>query len=274
MPMQYPEVPAKIIKLTHYFINQPKIMKNDQQQVTLQFLGCGDAFGSGGRFQTSFYVHTSNFNFLIDCGATTLIAMKKYNTPEIDAIILSHFHGDHYGGLPYFLLHEKYVRQRSKTLIIAGPQGLEGRVSDLMQVLYPGTSPYDLEFDVNFVEYSDGGKINIGPVQIWPYKVIHSEGANPHALRIKFSNKVLAYSGDTQWTDSLLAASEKADLFICECNFLNTEVANHLDYETILSHQNEFTCKKLILTHMGDDMLQTLPVIKLDYAEDGRVISI
>lgn len=240
----------------------------------LQFLGCSDAFASGGRFQTCFYVSTINHNFLIDFGATSLIALKKYQIPEIDTILLTHFHGDHYGGLPYFLLHEKFVSKRQKPLKLVGPEGLKIRVTDLMEVLYPGTHPSGLNFEVQFIEYSEGQNLAVGPLLIKAYKVIHTKDACPHALRIAFNKKVIAYSGDTEWTDVLPELAENADLFICECNFYDSIVANHLSYKTIVAHQNEFTCKKLVLTHMGDEVLNQLNKLQYEPAEDGKIIEL
>jgi len=85
----------------------------------IQFLGTGDAFCSGGRFQTSFLVTSPQFNFLIDCGGTTLLALKsqKVAIDQLDGVLISHFHGDHFGGLPYLLLALKFQTNRSTPLL-------------------------------------------------------------------------------------------------------------------------------------------------------------
>ena len=93
----------------------------------LQFLGCGDAFGSGGRFNTCLHMTGERSNFLIDCGASSLVAMKRAGVlqNDIQAILVTHFHADHFGGLPFFMLDSQFFTGRTEPLVIAGPQGLE-----------------------------------------------------------------------------------------------------------------------------------------------------
>src|SRR3972149_2362111 len=110
-------------------------------QVEILFLGSGDAFGSGGRFQTCFHVRAEATQFLIDCGASSLIAMKRFGVDpsSLDIILLSHLHGDHFGGLPFLILDAQFSR-RTRPLVIAGPPGVEARVRDAMEVLFPGST--------------------------------------------------------------------------------------------------------------------------------------
>ena len=95
----------------------------------VQFVGCGDAFGSGGRQNTCFHVTGNSVNCLIDCGASALPALKRYGITrnDIDLILITHFHGDHFAGLPFLLLDAQFSR-RSRPLVIAGPEGIETRL--------------------------------------------------------------------------------------------------------------------------------------------------
>ena len=80
-------------------------------KLQLKMLGCGDAFCSGGKFQTCFQVTAGNYQFFVDCGGTSLLAMKNQGvlSSQIDAIFLTHFHGDHYAGVPFFLIDAAYI---------------------------------------------------------------------------------------------------------------------------------------------------------------------
>jgi hypothetical protein len=74
--------------------------------VTVRFVGSGDSFGSGGRFQTCILVDGPRSRFAIDCGASSLTALAQQDIEHnsIDAILLTHLHGDHCGGVPFLLM--------------------------------------------------------------------------------------------------------------------------------------------------------------------------
>src|SRR5690606_30405275 len=106
----------------------------------LTVIGCGDAFSSGGNAQTCFHIASPEGSFLIDCGSGALAGLKRHHIElrDIDTIIISHFHGDHYGGLPYVLL-DAAIQKRQEPLIIVSPPGAEDRIRRLNDLLYPGT---------------------------------------------------------------------------------------------------------------------------------------
>jgi len=242
-------------------------------QVEILFLGSGDAFGSGGRFQTCFHVRAEATQFLIDCGASSLIAMKRFGVDpsSLDIILLSHLHGDHFGGLPFLILDAQFSR-RTRPLVIAGPPGVEARVRDAMEVLFPGSSAVQRKFIVQFAELAEGSETVLGPLSVIPYRVVHPSGAPSFALRVTCEGKVIGYSGDTEWTDTLVQAARGADLFICEAYVFEKKIKYHLDYRTLMDRRTQLGCRRLMLTHMSDDMLQRLQGLDADWAEDGKRI--
>ena len=80
---------------------------------------------------------------------------------------------------------------------------------------------------------------------------------------------MFVYSGDSQWTDTLIEASADADLFVCESYVFDKEVALHNNYRTIMKNHSRLSCKKIILTHMSEDMLSRAGQVELPMAEDG-----
>ena len=243
--------------------------------VRVRFLGSGDAFASGGRFQACVHVDGGMGPLLIDCGATSLVALKRagIDPASIGWVALSHLHGDHFAGLPWLILDGQFA-VRTKPLVIAGPIGTRERVERTFEALYPGATGAERAFATSFVEFAERTPCQLGPALITPFAVRHGSGAPAYALRVEYAGKVIAYSGDTAWTDSLLDAVEGADLFVCECNFFDKQVPGHLNYRTLAEKRSHLGCERIVITHMSEEMLAHLDDAELDAAADGAVITL
>ncbi len=242
-------------------------------EVQLRFLGSGDAFGSGARFQTCLLLSGAGGSLLIDCGASSLIAMKRAGVDpgEIGWVLLSHLHGDHFGGLPFLVLDGQFSR-RTRPLVVAGPPGTRARVEAAMEVLFPGSTRVERQFAVEFVELAERGARRIGPATVTPFPAQHESGAPSYALRVEYDGKVVVYSGDTEWTESLVEATRGADLFICEAYFFEKKIRFHLDYATLRDQRKRLECSRVILTHMSQDMLGRVPEVEMEWATDGQIV--
>jgi len=248
-------------------------MTSAQPMSSLQFLGSGDAFSSGGRFQTSFYVTHGDFRFLIDCGATTLMAMKQQgvDTNSVDAILLSHYHGDHFGGIPFFLFEAMWASDRKKKLTIAGPGNVQERVEKLMEVIFAVNPAINWSFPLEFVELPVRDVQTIGPLEVYIAPVIHSDNSLSHGLRIQMGDKILAYSGDTEWTDALIELSTDANLFVTECFAFEAPSTGHMNHADLVANKNRLGAKRIILTHMSEAMLGQSN-LEFEKAEDGLIV--
>ena len=241
----------------------------------LQVLGCGDAFGSGGRFNTCFHVEAARDCFLIDCGASALIAIRRFGVDpnRIGTVFLTHLHGDHFGGLPWLILDGQLASGRDRPLAIVGPPGTRDRLTAAMDVLFPGSGTAERRFAVDVTEIAAGAPSEIGGVTVAAYAMRHPSGAPSHALRLETDGTVLAYTGDTEWVDAIVPAGRGADLMIAEGYTIERPVKFHLDWATLKARLPEIAPKRLMLTHMSTEMIAHPPDGYIA-AEDGMVIEI
>ncbi|HEY8248305.1 MAG TPA: MBL fold metallo-hydrolase [Hyphomicrobium sp.] len=245
----------------------------------LTIVGSGDAFGSGGRLQTCFHVAVPGEEFLIDCGATALIGMQQLglDPDRVSTIFISHLHGDHFGGLVWALLHAHYVTKRTAPLTIAGPAGIAQRFAAAAEALFPKSMEIERRFEMKFVEYAEQVPLDIGGVRVTPFEVCHPSGAPPYALRIESDRKVLGFSGDTKWVDTLLPVASGADLFITECFGFSEQVGYHMTWRDIERNIDKLGARRVLLTHMGGEMLANCKLVRdprVMLAEDGMRLDI
>jgi ribonuclease BN (tRNA processing enzyme) len=245
--------------------------------VTLVFIGCGDAFGSGGRSQTCILVRGPGRPFLIDCGASAPVALQARGVEAtgIGLVLVSHLHGDHFGGLPFLLLDGAYNRPRSAPLVMAGPPGIEARVWEALEVLYPGTRErVAARVPMRFVELDAEATTVVNDVAVTTRVADHSPKITCFSFRVEVGGKAIAFSGDTRWTPALGELARGADLFVCECSAFQGPLPLHLSYAELLDHAAEIEGVRTILTHLGAEMLARTGEARWPCAEDGMVIDV
>jgi ribonuclease BN (tRNA processing enzyme) len=245
----------------------------------LTIIGCGDAFGAGGSLQTSFHVRADASNFLIDCGASSLIGMRRLGLEpnDIGTVFVSHLHGDHFGGLPWLLVDAIYVSKRRRPLVVTGPRGIEARFITAAEALYPNLTTTKRDFELRFIEYEERTPLAVEGITLTPFEVKHPSGAPPYALRLAIDGKVLAFTGDTGWVEVLYEVARDADLFISECFQYDVVLPIHLDFMTIDANYERLGAKRVLLTHMGEAMLGErgkIDTSRYIIAQDGMTLDL
>jgi ribonuclease BN (tRNA processing enzyme) len=246
------------------------------QPIKIVFLGTGDAFSAGGRNQAAILIQHPEITFLLDCGATTLAALNRQNLSfeDLDFILLSHLHGDHIGGLPFLFLHFCYIEPRSKALEILGPKGLDERTRQLFRAMYADAASEPLPFDLSFTPLEPHSRHRINKLTIMPFPVPHMEDPPSFGFSLELDGRRIVYSGDSGWTEELALQAKDADLFICECSFYESEAAYHLNYPLIVERLAGCGARRLVLTHIGQEVLQHSKQPDIEIAGDGSVLTL
>jgi ribonuclease BN (tRNA processing enzyme) len=252
-------------------------VRSADSTVTVTFAGSGDAFGSGGRFQACIHLQGPGgaAPVLLDCGATSLTALRRCGCDpgQIAAVFVSHLHGDHFGGLPFLILDGQFSG-RVTPLTVAGPAGTGRRLTEAMECLFPGSSGVSRRFAVEVAELRPGAAVTVAGVTAAAWEVDHPSGAPALALRLALGGKVVAYTGDTAWTDALTEVAGGADVLIAEAYYRDKAIPYHLRHADLLAHQDRLASRRIVLTHMSADMLAHPEKVRFDTAHDGYVVRI
>ena len=241
------------------------------------FVGSGDAFGAGGRFNTCFIVDTPDVRFAIDFGASSLIALNQAGIEHnsIDVIVLTHIHADHCAGIPFMLMDAMLGAKRKTPLIIAGPRETETKLAAVRDALFPGMDAMVPKFDLEIIEMDVMKPNKVGEhITVTPYPALHTRETNPTSVRCEAGGKVVSYTGDGAWTKHMPALGHDADLLIAECYFYEKPIQFHLNYPDIKEHWDEFGAKRIILTHFSREMMQHKDDVPEECAHDGLVVEI
>ena len=239
-------------------------------------LGAGDAFSSGGQCQSGYLLETHRVTFLLDCGTTTLLALKSLQIPaeRIDFVAISHMHGDHFGGLPFLFLEYLYEKPRTRPLHIVGPPGIQERVLSLHRVMYRELSERNPSFALEFHELPPQQSLTLCGTEIFPFRVPHQEQDISLGYRVTVDGKSVLYSGDCGWNEDLVYYSHGTELFICECCYFHTQVPFHISYPQLAENHTRLGCKRLLLSHIGREVLERMQEVTLACATDGLVIEV
>lgn len=211
----------------------------------------------------------------MDCGASSLIGLKReaIRTNDIQLILITHFHADHFGGLPFFIIDAQLFSKRNQPLTIVGPPGMVQRYEQVMEFSFPGSSKTKQKFDLSFIELKPTEAAEVAGVKVKPFQALHGESKGPFfSYRLEAENRTLAYTGDTEWNEELVVAAYQTDLFIAEAYFLEKKVKYHLDLATLTEQLPLIQSKRLILTHMSEDMLARLKSLNFETAYDGKIV--
>lgn len=241
----------------------------------LTVIGSGDAFCSGGALHSCNLLEHAGGSLMLECGPGVLSGMKRLGIPTgaPDALLISHLHGDHFGGIPFLFLEYLFENPRQRPLVIAGPPTILERSFALYAALYRELQSFELPFEIQVVEMFPGSRATLAGFEVEAFRVVHN--ADPFSLgfRIVSPEATMLFSGDSAWTEDFVEKSRDVDLFLCECCTMQPNVPMHTSYAELLTHRERLGCKRLLLTHLGADVREATD-FNFERVEDGMVFEV
>jgi ribonuclease BN (tRNA processing enzyme) len=222
--------------------------------VDLLFLGSGNAYAAEGRAFSSFLL---DGHHLFDAGPTILQQLKRsrVSLDQIRGVFISHFHGDHFLGLPFLFL-DSWNEGRTDDLWIAGPPGIEERAEQLMELAFPEL-PSRNTYRRHYLEVDDGLEGELAGMPFVAAEVEHVPNLRCFAFRVQTESGTVMYSGDTTLCEGLLRLVPGSDVLVVECACGDEAV--HMcpeDVHEIRRHASPGA--KIIVTHLegspGEDL--------------------
>ncbi len=237
------------------------------------FLGTGNAISSGGRYNTAILLRGSKTTILLDCGPHTLLALQKngISPKDIDTVAISHHHGDHFGGLPFLLLHES-LRARGRRFCVIGPENTSEIVDRTTRLFYPKLNSTLFPFEICNIRDKEQYAVEGGA--ICSFVVRHFSTGQAFGYRVELDGRVIVFSGDTAWTDELIVQSKGADLFICECSSLNKPIGRHITHRDLIKHRDRIEAVRTVLVHPSDEVISNKNQLVFELASDGMQIEL
>lgn len=221
----------------------------------LAFVGSGNAFAPE-RCWSGFLL---NDRHLFDAPPTALYSLKRMHVPlaEIETVFVSHFHADHFFGLPFLLLEYGYLTHRTSDLTIIGPPGIEDRVRHLTELGYPSLLLKPQSYTCRYVDVIDGASGKVNGLQYRAVEVDHGGvGLECFGFRVEIDGRSLAYTGDTRYCDQLMDLGREAEVLVTDCTYADGRgLPEHMSFTEVRELQARLGGDtEFVLTHLGGDV--------------------
>ena len=235
------------------------------------FIGVGEAFDEhlpNTSILIQAYPGHRPVRILLDCGFTAPFSFWRIapDPLDLDAVWISHFHGDHFLGLPALLLrfHEE---RRTRPLHLIGQQELEQHALAAMELAYAGVLSR-LGYDLVFHPMAPGGALSLMGLSL---ACARSEHAKPNlALRLDDGQCAAFYSGDGRPTPETLELAKEAQLVIHESFSLDKDVPGHGTVPGSIDFARRAGAPFLALTHVQRDVRHSQRAAVLQHMETAK----
>jgi len=238
--------------------------------VKLTIVGCSGTFPGPKDACSSYLLEHDGYRLLLDAGNGSTGALQRtVGLLDLDAVLISHMHGDHFLDLVTYTYARRYHPQGNPgRLPVHGPSD----VADHVAAAFGRPVKELLDEVYEFHPAAGPGVVDLGPFHIERDRVNHP--VETYAARITAGGKTLAYSADSGVCDELVKLARGVDLFLCEASYLEGEDNPpdiHLTGKEAAEHASRAGVGQLVLTHLVPWGDQDRTLEEATAAYDGEI---
>jgi ribonuclease BN (tRNA processing enzyme) len=221
-------------------------------------------------------VRGAGHTLVLDPGPCVLPQLQRARiaVADIDAVLITHLHGDHVAGLPFLFLDCQYRSRRRRPLIVVGPRGSASHLDRLAVLTFEEVTRARRGFSVRYREIVSGGAMHVAGASVAAFRMRHMKQEVCLGYRITISGKSIAFTGDTGWCEGLVALARGTDVLLTECTDYTTQWPMHLNYRELRRHADELQTRRVMLTHVGEELLRHRRRVRWAIARDGQTIRV
>ena len=205
-------------------------------------LGSEGGWATPGGAACGYLLHHEGFNVWLDAGTGTMANLQEHiGLRDVDAVVVSHRHFDHFLDLyPYFLALRLDPERQGRVRLFAPPGFFEHALqleTKLGEVFEP-------------VVVEPGATFEAGPIVVRTGSMTHP--VPTLGMRFEVDGRALAYSADTGPCDELVRLGRQSDVLLCEATWLERPEGWEVIHLTA-AEAGEYAARagagRLILTH-------------------------
>jgi ribonuclease BN (tRNA processing enzyme) len=222
-------------------------------QLDLSFMGTGNAFAPGGLCWNGFVV---NGKYLFEAPPQALMSLNRLGLDpnEVEGVVLSHHHGDHFLGLPFLLLHWKHMG-RTKPVRIVGPRNTREVARLVSEAVYPGI--FETKFEIEWIDATPGTPVAIGDLTVESVSVSHDPFLDQSlGYQGVINGRKFGYTGDTAICDAVLDLARHSEVLVSECASRASTISIHMNLVDDMPVVRAALAPdaELVITHIAADV--------------------
>lgn len=221
----------------------------------VKVVGTGSIFNE---YNSACYLIDNNIMIDMPNGLVKNLYKQKVKPYEIEHVLLTHFHADHYFDIPFYILNRS-KNKKEKTYIYCSNDG-EKKIKKLGILAFPNS--FKKMYKSLPVVYNFSSKFNIGKYIVSKFLVEHGNMKPAYGYVFKDNNKKIGFTGDTSLCESVETITSQVNYLFCDCTLIiGTE--SHMGIDNLKYLSNKYSNCKFIANHLGNKTRKELKKLKL-----------